>query len=382
MVFTDIESFKGQALLNNFAGFNYSDVIELKEDYKNALLATGIGFDGNINYNICFKAIFNEPEVSGPVLFKVNGLFDTIADLKYNLVQDGTFYDMDLKLGSTWNIDLSNPTVHSTTDTLKFCDADVDPTTWGVYDPLWNCGPGSAHAAACSLMGRTPNGNNIGDWQTPVTFDYDIEQTVAAPYISDYYFKTSYDTWTTALLTGRTDSYDPQVPVACAKFYPVNCVSEEILPFTPEIQEKLIQLSAQGTEKSNLLQSLVNTLTLGASQPFFEGLSGSTSTSDLKQLLLGQLTGEDMLSFNDKIDPALLPDLNTLLSGDLSEILGLLNKQEKDTSGIDALLANDLNALLSFLGKEEGTINKDNILANLIAKLNPLGLLGHSMGGR
>jgi len=377
MVFTKIETFKGADLLNNFAGFNYADVIELKEDYKNALLATGVGFDGNINYNICFKAIFDEAEVSGNVLFKVNGLFDTLADVNYNLVQDSTFQEMDLKLVSTWNLDLSNPSVHSTTETLKFCGADVAEDTWGVYDPLFNCAAGSSHSESCYLMNRSPNGNNYGDWFTNVTFDDDVTGVVAGPLISDYYFKTSYDTWTSALLTGYKIGDSPvHVPVACAKFYPVNCISEEILPFTPEIQEKLLQLSALGTDKSNGFQSLINTLTLGASQPFFEGLSESTSTNDLKQLLLEKLTGEDMLSFSDKIDPALLPDLNSLFSGDLSELLGLLHKDDiKDTSGIDALLAKDLSALLSFLAKDSGHVSKDNVLAKIIAeiaKLNPL----------
>jgi len=368
MVFiTDVDSFKGSELLNNFAGFNYSDIIELKEDYKNALLSTGIGFDGNINYNICFKAIFDETPVSGSVLFRVNGLFDNIADLKYNLTQDGNYTNMNIALNSTWNIDLTNPTVYSTEDTLKYCGAEKGTSgitdSYGIYDPLWACSPGSDHIEACYIMSRAASGFNAGDWVTGVTFGSEQSSIeVAAPKIKDYYFKTSQDTWVSALLYGLKTGDTYEEPIACAKFYPVNCTSEEILPFNSEIQEKLLALGVKGQEKSTLLQSLINSLTLGATAPLFGGLSGATSTDDLKQLLLESLTGEDMLSFSDKIDPALLADKDwdSLFTGDLSSLLSLLNKEDKDVDTID------LSALLSFLSKDE---DKET---NLLAKLNPL----------
>jgi len=347
VLFTDaLNTFKGsESLLTSIAGFTYEDIIQTKSSYKSALLDAGIGFDGRINYNICFDAKFNTTNVFGDVFFKVNGLFDRIAEYEVNILnKNNTTVDPDdefsLYITTEWNVDVTNPTVLSVEGELA--EKYTGLLSSGVYDPLFACTERSTHFN--SWCNNSPNIDGsicIGEYLSEYSpagesiFNEPRTGAMPAPQLNQYYFKTSPNTWASMCLKGTQGGNEV---TACAALLPVDCTTKEEIPFTPLAQtSKLSALSIQNNKKTEV-QNLLNILTLGATGPLMENLSNSNTTSDIKNSLLTQAlsTPQDLsglLALLNTQDKLSLPDIMT---NPVSSLKGLINN---DLLALSALLS-------------------------------------------
>jgi len=358
----DLLNFKdAESLLSSVAGLTYEDVIQSKSAYKNALLEAGIGFDGQINYNICFDAKFNTESLGGDIFFKVNGLYDRVADYELNIINkaipDDTVTPFKMTFTTEWNIDVTRPLIHSV-EGVELSDK-FAAFTKGAYDPLYACSTFSVHMSdtmptICTNL--TPDGSTaIGEFfntdTNTGTFNVPKIGQMPAPYLRDYYFKTSPNTWASACVFD-----DGQYLVGCAKFIPVDCTTKQEIPFTPFIEEKILQVAALSTSKSDEIQNLLNILTLGATGPLFQGLSDSTNTSDIKEAVLSKLSGHFDNDILSKVDPTMLS------TESLNSLLALLNLESKlnvpdlanPVGSLTNLINKDVMALQTLLRSKSG----------------------------
>jgi len=358
MVYSDLLStFNGaKSILSSIAGLTYEDVIQSKSSYKNALLEAGIGFDGHINYNICFDAKFDTDTRGGSMFFKVNGLYDRIADYDLNILNKDAPSSSDTKFRmiftKEWNVDVTRPLIHSV-DTIALADK-FAAFDGGAYDPLYACS-GFVNSPVCTDLG--PDGSTaIGEFFAAGanlgTYNVQATGQMPAPQLRDYYFKTSPNTWASACVFDESAIDN----VSCAKFVPVDCTTKQEIAFAPIIEDKILQVAALNTTKSNKIQNLLNVLTLGATGPLFQGLSDAESSSDVKQAMLSLLNGHFDSNLLSKIDPAMLniESLNNLVT-----LINLENKLKipdlaDPVGSVTNLLSKDVMALQTLLKGSSG----------------------------
>jgi len=316
-----LPSLVSKNIFSSFQGFNYTDVITEKSDFKQQLLSVGVGFDGSINYPICFKAFFNTPEVDGSIKIAYESLFDQLVDVStdFTTVPSTT----SLYIGPTWRLNLTDPKKLSASKAEydQYCEATI-------YDPYLACQTNSANEGLCTALNRTPALTNLGNYGPVSTLD-GTEQV--APILRDYYFATSYNTWTSATVY---DDYAGE-PVSCAKFVPIDCLTDEVMPITPLLEEKLIAISDASSQKNDFL----SLLTLGAFDDVLNNIAGAQSTNDLTATFLEKLTGTDMLSLNKVLDPTMIKPL------DFAHLQSLIESKNGDKTGEINLLKSIIDPL-------------------------------------
>jgi len=256
----------------NLAGFDYQTYIQSKETFKNKLLEVGVGFDGDIQFPFCFKAFYDfTDELVGTAKISFEGLFAETATFETNFTNvDGCSALLNVNL-DVWNIDITDPTKIAAKNDTDRCRRNSQ------YDPYMACTPDSAVSDRCN---QPPNGYPIGDISQQYCFDSgEVEETIAAPRLADYYFKTGYNTWSGL-------NFDCDYNFYCAKLIPVDCITDELTPINPYLQEKLLALAASKSQKAVASQDLLSLLTLGASDQLLGGLSGTNSTNSVLSQLL------------------------------------------------------------------------------------------------
>jgi len=256
----------------NFAGFDYQTYIQSKESFKNKLLEVGVGFDGDIQFPFCFKAFYDfNDEFVGTAKISFEGLFAETATFETNFTNiDGCDEPLNVNL-DIWNIDITDPTKIAAKNDTDRCRPNSQ------YDPYMACTPDSAVVDRCN---QPPNGYPIGDISRQYCISEGEEvETIPAPRLADYYFQTGYNTW-----SGLNFSCDNNL--YCAKLIPVDCITDELSPINPYLQEKLLALAASKSQKTVASQDLLSLLTLGASDKLLGGLSGTSSTNSLFSQLL------------------------------------------------------------------------------------------------
>jgi len=324
-----LPSLVSKNIFSNFQGFNYTDVITEKNDFKQKLLSVGVGFDGAVNYPICFKAFFDTADVVGSVKIAYESLFDELVDVTadFTTVPSPT----DLYIGPTWRLNLTDPAKLSASSEEydQYCDQTI-------YDPYLACDANSANYDLCTALGRAPVGTPLGNYGDVSYLD---GSTQVAPILMDYYFATSYNTWSSASIFRNRE----QTPVACAKFVPIDCLTDELMPIKPLLEEKLLAISDASSQKNDFL----SLLTLGAFDEWLNNVSGAQSTDDLTATLLEKLTGTDMLSLNKILDPTMVRPL------DFANLQALIESKNGTKTGEINLLRSIIDPLgvLSLLGK-------------------------------
>jgi len=332
MVIPVLPSLVSKNIISKFTGFDYTDVITEKVDFKQQLLSVGVGFDGAINYPICFKAFFDTTEVQGSVKIAYDSIYDQFVDVTSEfstLPGNGEL----LYIGTKWNVNLTDPAKlsASTTEFNQYCSIEI-------YDPLLACANNTIPPnSLCGLISMSPNGREVG-WYGQIDPALIGTTQQVAPALKDYYFATSYNTWATANIRDSANN-----EVSCAKFVPVDCLTDEITPIKPLLEEKLLAISDKSSEKNDFL----SLLTLGAFDEFLNDVSGAQSTDDLTASLLEKLTGTDMLSFNKVLDPVMIEPL------DFTNLQTLIESKNANKTGELNMLKSIIDPLgvLSLLGK-------------------------------
>merc|ERR1712137_300667 len=108
MVIPVLPSLVSKNIFSKFTGFNYTDVITEKSDWKQQLLSVGVGFDGRINYPICFKAFFDTTEVKGTVKLAYDSIYDDGVDVTSAFTTVPTANGETLNIGPRWRINLTD----------------------------------------------------------------------------------------------------------------------------------------------------------------------------------------------------------------------------------------------------------------------------------
>merc|ERR1711874_890 len=212
----------------NLSGFTFQNYITTKQSFKDDLKSIGIGFDGDVNLPICFQATFTQPQITGDIKLRTEGLFPEIMVVESNFSEISYFTKTEI---TEWFVNSEDPLA---------VESFYGPTTYpancptGVYDPLLSCTADSAHSDLCSSL-------NLAERGTPIGSLYDVSlsstQDEAPVFLQDYHFTSTPNTWSAIRISNGTD-------VACAKLLPINCVSEELEPINPYLQEKLLTLAA------------------------------------------------------------------------------------------------------------------------------------------
>lgn len=359
-------SFGAKNFLTSFMKYNYTDVITEKLSYKQALLSKGVGFDGSLDYPICFKADFGEE--TGSLVLKYDNLFSDIAELTVIGTALTTALDTDgfpLLIGGNWKFDITDPVhpkyANTSEDFNKYCDTYY-------YDPFLACNMDpyvvnhipfiSDNKEFCDKISKVTTHRPVGIIPEAVAADGSDTIEVVAPLIKDYYFATSYNTWGTAMI--------PDVTL-CAKWIPFDCVTGEYMPIKPLLEEKLLAISQTSGEKLALLSLLtggasdvvVNTVTGKITDTF----SGASSTNDLSSAIIEKLTGTDMLAFNDKIDPSIIA--GTI---DPTKLLSIFEKESMLHGEVEAVksLIDPLGILATVSGLSGDKVTVVETLLNLL----------------
>lgn len=358
-------SFGAENFLTSFMKYNYTDVITEKLSYKQALLSKGVGFDGSLDYPICFKADFGE---AGSIVMEYENLLAEMVELKVSGLESLTAADA-LLIGGNWKFDITDPVHPKYVDTEagfnKYCD-------FFYYDPFLAC---SAVPVQIGTYSFSSNNEEFCTKINKFTAERPVGQIInafatassltAAPLIRDYYFAASYNTWGTAMVPSAN---------LCAKWIPVDCVSGEYMPIKPLLEEKLLAISQTSGEKLALLSLLtggasdvvVNTLTGKITDTF----SGVSSTDDLTSAIIEKLTGTDMLAFNDKIDPSIIVgtidptslisifEKESMLHGEVEAVKSLIDPLGilATVSGLSGDKVTVVESLLNLLKSETSTI--------------------------
>lgn len=261
----------------NLSGFDYQTYIQSKESFKNQLLEVGVGFDGDLNYPFCFKAFYDfTGEFVGTAKISFEGLFAETANFETDFtdISGCDTYEYNVNLDK-WNIDVTDPTKIASKNDSSRCN------TQDQYDPYRACTSDSAVISTCQ---QNPNGvpvGDIGEWYSIATGD--VNTTIPAPRLSDYYFETGMNTWSGLNVVCNNGNF------YCAKLIPVDCLTDELAPINPHLQEKLLALAAKKSQKTVANQGLLSLLTLGASDQLLSGLSGTMSSNGLFNQLLNNI---------------------------------------------------------------------------------------------
>jgi len=216
------------------------------------------------NQPICFRANFKDEVngVDGFVSLKYNdGLISTTSDVEVNFTQNdvsGGCTNPQVSLNSYWNYEPADIFTGLFPQTYKFGAECSEDAIGKHYDPYWACNENSQQSEACALLQRTnTDAIAVGDISLQTT-PFDItagsvtQFNIAAPIVSDWYFRTNNSTWasvnikciietTTTTTTTTSSSTQPPAPgrrrlqtVAptyqfCAQMLPVDCVTGEVI---------------------------------------------------------------------------------------------------------------------------------------------------------
>jgi len=338
-------SFGSENFMTSFMKYNYTDVITEKASYKQALLSKGVGFDGSLEYPICFKAEFGE---IGSLTMEYDNLLSEMATIKVEGFS--ALSSEDLFIGTNWKFDITDPVhpkyVDNASDYAKYCDYYYYDPFLACYGPAGVSGLDGANVELCNLIGKASTDRPVGFISGAFGNGATYEFQTASPLIKDYYFASSYDTWGTAMIT-ESD--------LCAKWIPVDCNTGEYMPIKPLLEEKLLAISESSGEKLALLSLLtggasdvvVNTLTGKITDNF----SDVSSTNDLTRAIVEKLTGTDMLAFNDKIDPSIIVG-----QIDPTSLISIFEKESKLNGEVEAVksMIDPLGILATISGLSTG----------------------------